>query len=375
MSMKAKCAILLPLLLLSSAASTPSIEWQRFIGGAGKDGFDAMVKAESGRYLLAGMTTEEEDRQGWLVSIDEDGKELWNRSWGGDGRDQFRSLALTSDGGCIIAGITISYGGGRQDMWLVKVDENGRLEWDRTFGGPNDDEGWGVKVTSEGGYIVVGRTESYGTLGSDVWLVKADSLGRREWERTFPASGDALGRAILVVPGGYVIAGRAEQEEDSDLLLIKTDLRGVQEWSFSWGLPEHDEFANTIVETADGDFLLVGGTEYYSPSSDPLIVKVDRGGRPLWNSTMPGEGDDWLNAVLEVAEGLMLAGVTTRSGNRDLLLMKTDSLGRQIWDAVLGAEDDDLGWALEQAGHGYVVAGSSVRDGDEQGWLLKVDPS
>jgi outer membrane protein assembly factor BamB len=132
----------------------------------------------------------------------------WSKTFGGTGHDVGYSVQQTRDGGYIIVGYTASYGAGGYDVYLIKVDANGNMQWSRTFGGSGDDEGYSVQQTSDGGYIIVGSTTSYGAGGSDVYLIKVDANGNMQWSRTFGGARDDGGSSVQQTSdGGYIIVG------------------------------------------------------------------------------------------------------------------------------------------------------------------------
>ncbi|NQT31163.1 MAG: Ig-like domain-containing protein, partial [Deltaproteobacteria bacterium] len=138
-----------------------------------------------------------------------DGGEQWNQTFGGLSDDYGRSVAQSSDGGYIIAGYTWSYGAGSEDVWLIKTDADGNKEWDKTFGGSSIDGSDSVAETSDGGYIIAGETLSYGSGDFDVWLVKTDTNGNKEWDKTFGGSVYERGYSVAQTSdGGYIITGR-----------------------------------------------------------------------------------------------------------------------------------------------------------------------
>jgi hypothetical protein len=145
--------------------------WDRTFGGVGADRGYSVQQTSDGGYIVAGSTESLGEVDVWLIKTDAGGNKVWDRTLGGTG-DCAYSVQQTSDGGYIIVGETWSYGAGECDVWLVKTDGSGEKVWDKTFGGESDDEGYSVQQTSDGGYIVVGETWSYGAGMYDVWLIK-----------------------------------------------------------------------------------------------------------------------------------------------------------------------------------------------------------
>ena len=152
----------------------PLEQWDRTLGGAYDDWGESVQQTSDGGYIISGCTKSygAGGEDVWLIKTDKKGKEEWNKTFGGAYDDWGGSVQQTSDGGYIISGSTESYGAGGEDAWLIKTDKNGNSEWAKAFGRAHDDFCISVQQTSDGGYTIIGGTESYGAGGSDVWLIK-----------------------------------------------------------------------------------------------------------------------------------------------------------------------------------------------------------
>jgi len=155
------------------------ITFERTYGGINSDLGYSVQQTQDGGYIIAGET--ESYGAGlidvYLIKTDSLGDTLWTRTFGGTSWDYGRSVAQTSDGGYIITGYTWSYGAGYADVYLIKTDPLGNTLWTRTFGGIDGDVGYSIQQTSDGGYIITGKTNSYGAGSDDVYLIKTDTLG------------------------------------------------------------------------------------------------------------------------------------------------------------------------------------------------------
>ena len=255
------------------------LEWEKTFNGTGSSKGWSVQVANDGGYIIAGnmgATVAEGVNNVYLVKTDSRGELEWEKFFGGIYQDQGRSVQVTSDGGYIIAGDTKSFGAGKRDVYLIKTNSNGELEWNKTYGGPENDAGWSVQVTSDGGYIITGITDSYGVGGSDVYLVKTDSNGDLMWEKTFGRAGYDRGYCVQVTDdGGYVISGLVTASNVSpghDVYLVKTDSNGDLEWEKTFGGPDHD--AGWCVQvTNDGGYILTGTTSrYYSTRKEDILL-------------------------------------------------------------------------------------------------------
>ncbi|MFX0062339.1 MAG: hypothetical protein ACFFC7_09150 [Candidatus Hermodarchaeota archaeon] len=203
----------------------------------------------------------------------------WSQTYGGVGYDYAYALIQTPDGGYALAGTTTSYGAGSIDCWLVKTDSNGIPQWNQTYGGGEDDSARALIQTTDGGYILAGRTGSFGAGGYDYWLVKTDSQGIPQWDRTYGgAKNDSASALLLTTDGRYALAGETSSygARDLDWWLVKTDSNGIMQWNQTYGGVEFDA-ASALIQTTDGGYALAGNTGSYSEGDyDFWLVRTER---------------------------------------------------------------------------------------------------
>jgi len=194
---------------LVKADASGNKEWEKTFGGSSWDNAYSVRQTTDGGYIIAGAT----DSYGaglydfYLVKTDASGNKEWEKTFGGSSWDNAYSVRQTTDGGYVIAGTTDSYGAGLYDFYLVKTDASGNIEWENTFGGSGYDEAFCAQQTTDGGYIITGSTSSYG-VNVDVYLVKTDASGNKEWENTFGGSYCEYARSVQqTTDGGYILVG------------------------------------------------------------------------------------------------------------------------------------------------------------------------
>jgi hypothetical protein len=258
--------------------------WQKTFGGFGLDGLNSVEQTKDGGYILAGYTSSygEGTIDVYLIKTDANGKKTWQRVYGGDGSEVARAVKQTSDNGYIIAGYTTSYGAGSADVFLIKTNSNGNKTWQKTFGGEKYDEAYSVQQTADSGFIVAGRTQSYGAGGSDVWLIKTDSTGKKMWQRTFGSTLEDEAHSVQQTQdGGFIIAGFTTRASTgyTDVFLIKTDADGKKSWQKTLGGSNAFDYANCVQQTKDGGFIIAGSREAsVSALSDVYLIKTDAQG-------------------------------------------------------------------------------------------------
>jgi PGF-pre-PGF domain-containing protein len=219
----------------------------------------------------------------------------------------------------ILAGGTSSFGAGLSDIWLIKTDSNGTEEWNKTLGGNSNDYAYSVNKSSDGGYIIAGYTNSSDPDRGDAWLIKTDSNGTEKWNRTFGGIYYDFAYAVQELDdGGYAIAGHSGYGGAFDGWLIKTDSNGTIEWKKTFGGPYVD-FINSAQKTRDGGLILVGSTWQTSDSNNitAWLIKTDSNGTEEWNKTFEGESNYAnFNSVQETSDGgYILAGETDSGTN------------------------------------------------------------
>ena len=203
-------------------------EWNQTFGGSSPDFCYAVQQTKEGGYIVAGGT--ESFAMGgsdvWLLKVYANGTEAWNMTYGDFSYEYGYSVQQTKDGGYIIAGETYSFGAGSSDVWLLKVYANGTEDWNITFGGPSYDSGWSVWQTTDSGYILAGSTSSFGAGNSDVLLLKVGANGTAKWNMTFGGSSYEYGRSVQqTTDGGYIITGFTNSfgTGSYDLWLLKVE--------------------------------------------------------------------------------------------------------------------------------------------------------
>lgn len=300
---------------------------------------------------------------------------LWTKTFGGGGVERAFSVQQTSDGGFIIAGNTSSYGAGSADIWLVKTDEDGNEEWNKTFGGSESEWAGSVSQTMDGGFIIAGSTDSFGPGYSNFWIIKTDEQGNEEWNRVF-GNYESHGKcAKQTLDGGYILTGTTwifNTTTYFDVWLIKTDENGYKEWSKTYGGSDWDE-GNSVQQTTDGGFAVAG----YHNANDFWLIKTDEDGNVEWNQTYGGSAIDVCSSGSQTNDdGYILAGYTYSygAGDMDFWLVKTDESGNEVWNRTLGVSDQDWARSVQQTTDGgYIIVGSTGCFGDENLWIIKTD--
>jgi len=209
--------------------------FSRTSGGSEDDYGNFVQQIDDGGFIITGYTKSYGAGKYdiWLIKTDSNGNEEWNRTFGKSNSDYGYSVQQTDDSGFIITGSTLSNRANNADVWLIKTDSNGNEEWNRTYGGSEDDYGNFVQQTDDSGFIVTGYTESYGAGKTDVWLIKTDRNGNEEWNLTFGGSNSDGGRsARQTVDGGYIVTGYKNSYGvgDADVCLIKININGNIEY-------------------------------------------------------------------------------------------------------------------------------------------------
>jgi hypothetical protein len=291
----------------------------------------------------------------------------FERTYGGS-QDEFGySVKQTLDGGYIIAGHTDSYGAGLKDGYLIKTDSLANELWVKTYGGTSWDRISDVQqIISLGtavGYIATGYTNSYGTGDSDdAWLIKTNLLGDTLWTKTYGGSANDWAFSLQQTSdAGYILAGETYSygSGENDVYIIKTDTWGDTLWTRIYGSFECDR-AYSIQETSDGGYIITGYTGTF-PDFDALVIKTNSVGDTLWTRTYGGTGNGWDDGyyVIETGDGnYVITGQycnPSDEGNWDVWLIKLDPDGNTIWERTYGGPWDSRGNSVQQTADGGYI--------------------
>lgn len=382
--------------------------WEKIFEGVEEEPYDDLMPSISqtadGGYIMTGWTKFED---ALILKLDSNGDLEWDKTFGGSSYDRANSIHQTNDGGYIAAGYTWSKGTGSDDAWILKLDSDGELVWDKTFGGDGTDEAFSIQQTTDGGYVAAGDTTSKGLGGTDAWILKLDSDGNLEWDKTLGlddvdnADGgydysdyDYAYSVQQTTDGGYIVAGRIDGGNtpwNDDAWVFKLDSDGDLDWDKTLGGDNYD-VAYSIQQITDGGYIVAGYTsdlkseapyDYYD--NDAWVFKLDSNGDLKWDKTL-GEGfSDEAYSIQQTTDGgYIVAGTTNSSDGEglDAWILKLDLNGNVEWDKALGGDDYDAAYSIQQTiDGGYIAAGTIIKfiDEDEESfydydfWVFKLD--
>ncbi len=371
--------------VLASANLPPGTEWEKTYGGINFEEAWSVQQATDGGYILVGQgpSFSTGDADIYLVKTDTSGNMEWERTLGGADAEVGYSIEQTTDGGCIIAGKTRSWGAGLYDAYLVKTDALGNTEWEKIFGGYYNDIAYSVEQTTDGGYIIAGCTGSSGAGANDFYLIKTDASGNTEWAKTIGGYADDIAYSVRqTTDSGYIILGYTESygTGDKDFYMVKTDTAGNTEWEKTFGGADA-EAGYSVEQTADGGYILAGYTYSYDVGGgDIYLIKTDTSGNSEWEMTFGGTGWDTAESVEQTTDGgYIMAGYTDSygAGQTDAYLVRTDASGNTEWEKAIGGDWYENARSVQQTTDGgYISAGqtSSYGAGGWDAYLIKISP-
>ncbi|REJ80828.1 MAG: T9SS C-terminal target domain-containing protein [Bacteroidetes bacterium] len=301
-----------------------------------------------------------------ILSMHADAQIVFSKEYGGSGNEDGRWMEQLPDSGYIMVGKTDTYSNGQSDIWVVRTDANGNVMWTKSYGGAQFEFGNMIKLTSDGGFIIAGFTNTIGAGGNDAWLIKTDHLGNVIWDRTFGDSGLQEFEAVIQTSdGGYAALG-VDQGPNSqwyDFYMVKVNAAGTTQFIKRFGGQGY-EIGNSIQQTPDGGFILAGQSySYDGEDGDYYMVKTDSLGNFQWmkNYAMPGLQECHYVQVVP-SGGFILVGdadnMPNSLGSTDIWMIRTNDLGDTLWTKLYGGSKKDGGKTVENTSDGgFVVAG------------------
>ncbi|RLF52218.1 hypothetical protein DRN69_04740 [Candidatus Pacearchaeota archaeon] len=276
-----------------------------------------IIQTRDSGYIIAG-NKDVNQCDAWLIKINKNGDIQWEKTFGRENTDYGLNVIQTNDGGYLLTGSTyINEELLGEQIYIVKVDSNGNFLWEKNFGEGDYmiDSGVSSYQTNDGGYIVLGETSIDTSGWTDVVLIKTDSLGNQEWIKVFPTSShsyDTGGTVIQTDDGGYLFT--AEQgivrysAVDWDIWLVKTDSEGDIEWEKLIGRRFYEQVGNNLFSTREGNYLVTGSFELVKDSSEGIdddicLINFDKYGNINWNTFYPTDNEDWGSCVIETSDG------------------------------------------------------------------------
>lgn len=399
---------------------SPAIEWQKTFGGIQGEYAHAMEATSDGGYIISGSTEGPDygDIMGYhgnssvgdflVVKMDANGKVEWQKCLGGFNQETYSFIHQTADGGYIVAGSTASTDCNVKtrsyslDYWLVKLNAKGDIQWQKTFGGNKHEYAWGLTIAKDGGYIVAGHSESVdgdvtGNHGDrDVWVIKTDPSGNLQWQRSLGGTAeDAALSTDATADGGCIVAGYTESLNGDvtgnrgkrDVWIVKLDNTGKTEWQKNFGGSSND-VAWSVKTVPAGGYIVAGvtssndgdvtGNHWASgPFQDFWLLRLDASGGLLWQKCYGGQKNDNGYAVSTAPDGgFVIAGSSESAdgdagcngGYMDMLVIKTNSSGVLQWSKNLGGVSTEEAFAVQALNDGSVVVAGETCSSNVEGY-------
>ncbi|MCK4441221.1 MAG: hypothetical protein KAU90_04395 [Sulfurovaceae bacterium] len=371
-------------LLISSTifASTNPITFDKTYGGKEHDIAKSVVKLDDG-YLIAGESRsfhEDRDFNAYIIKIDKYGEKIWSKIYGG--KDDEHINGLTKFGkDFVFVGSTKSFDMRNKSFYFANIDQNGKVNWEKTYYRYDDDYYYGNDIIADGKKLVIAGVEKHLEFFNakiNPMLFKINSDGDMIWHGYYGGKDEDRANAVINTKNGYIFAGKSETygHGDFDAFVVGVNKKGKREWFHAYG-GKDDEVAHDIIETKDG-YILVGSTDSFGLNyKDVYVVKIDKRGKTIWQHSYGGKYDDIGYAITKSPDGgFVIVGKTeTRRNGDDLYLLKIDANGKIKWNRTYGGESDDVGYDIVTTDDGYLIVGDKKTDRsrDSNVWVLKTD--
>jgi hypothetical protein len=311
------------------------LKWEYVTKGNAVDKLYAVAITNGGSFIAVGSTTSSgagmEDI--YVVKVDADGNKAWEKTFGGSGSEEAWDIRLTSDGGFIITGVTGSFGASFFDAFLLKIDKDGNKQWLKVYGGGSFDAGFCVRVANDGGYVFLGQTHSEGAGEGDFYLVKTNSSGDVQWSKTYGGPKVDEGRYLqLTQDGGYIVVGKTESygAGSEDIYVVKIDGNGNKQWENTYGGDKKDT-GKSIEPTADGGYIIASSSRSFNwQVPRAWFIKTNGIGEVQWTQNYGGWGHDHGHHILPTSDGGYIAtGHFNRveANSEDAYLLKLNASG------------------------------------------------
>lgn len=351
--------------------------WNRNFGGPKDDEGVWVGETEDGNYLVVGSSNSyTEYYDVLLLKVDTEGREVWHKNIGDKYNENAFSAARTRDGGYVITGTTDSYDPewGSSDAYLLKTDAEGNEVWHRNFVYDKGTQEMGNSVieTKDGGYLIVGTVNTYdGDKWTEIMAIKTDSGGNQEWSETYGGPLYDQGYSVVEAEDGYVIAAMLGTKDRAyDIYVMKISDNGALIWAKNYGTEQYDE-AYSIAKAYDGGYVVAGRINNF----EPFVMKIDAEGNEVWTKKYTGEGMGMFSHIEKTGDGNYTLVGSVRSVS-DVYLLKINASGDVKLSATYGmvaTDDDDYGkWVAETSDGGLIAAGTTESKGNPDIYVIRV---
>lgn len=367
---------------IESLSSNPNIIWHQTYGEGGVESAYSIIQTDDNGFAIIGSTTDGVGHGSniWLLKTDENGSVEWSQIFGGEYNDDGYEIIQTMDNGFALIGHTDN------SMWLIKTDSKGNIEWNKTYPG---ERGYNLVQNEDGGYLLSGK---YSGFIDQICIIKTNSTGEIEWIQTNPSYGYYnynsplnTGTFVHTVDNGFAIASSTYGNSSEDILFTKGILNGTFEIDHknnktieiqkTYGSLE-DDFVTSMIQTKDSGFVIVGYIVHDAYNFEPFILKIDNNGTEQFFQSFGRSMIDIIYSVIQTADGgFTLAGTTFTNPNfndGDMWLIKTDEQGNSLWNQSFGGNKlDGANSLIQTSDECFVLAGHTKSYGDYDLWLVK----
>jgi len=338
--------------------------WEKLYGGEEDDIAEGIVALENGDSAIVGTckSFEAERTDICVARMGADGKMKWNILLGGKKEDEGRGISRASDGNLLVVGSSKSLSHNYdRDIYVAKVSLEGKLIWEKSIGGDRDEYAGGIAGTDDGGAMVVGDTESFGKRYRDIYIAKLDKNGKTVFART--VGGDKTDEAhgiTRLTDGNFALVGMREVSKAyEEFFVMKIDPNGKRLWAKTFG-DYDDDSLEAVTASPDGGMVAVGKTRSYgSEQTDLTVMKLSSEGKVLWHKIYGFKYYEYGNAITVTPDGgYMLAGGTSTlgKGSHSVYMLALGANGDLTWSHVYGDENRDIGNGIARMSDGSMVA-------------------
>ncbi len=356
--------------------STQTDYWAKTYGLGDSASFIRQTADEG--YIMAG-TTDSCGAGGidiWVVKLLSNTAIAWQKTYGGSDNDVSCGIQQTADGGYIVAGSTYSFGAGQSDCWVLKLNSDGTVAWQKAYGGASYDKATCIRQTADGGYIFTGLSQSFVADTWMLWVMKLDSDGSVTWEKRYDNTlYNSLTCISPTADGGYIVATTSSAGGgQDDFQVIKLNSDGTVTWQKAYG-GTNDDMARCIQQTADGGYIVAGSMYRGVPALDDIwILKLNSDGTIAWQKYYGGNNADSAAYILQTGDGGYIVAANGSSVANSSLIMKLNSDGTVAWQKSydVTAASNMINSIQATADGGYILAGALNYDMIHNIWALKI---